>query len=177
MSRTGRLGHRNPSCAPHQVDCRRGESFWKVPEARNSKTRPHINAKVPIDLQVDYGQKSPRLLIIACNSRFLRSLPGRATVSIMYPLTILSDSDVKRLLHSLTKGEVVELQEALRRSLSDYSTAKQSEDAGTLNQPERTVIESDKANGKTTTLFMPSTSAAGLGMKGMGLACGPLDLH
>jgi hypothetical protein len=88
----------------------------------------------------------------------------------MPPLTILSDSDVKRVLHSLTKGEVVELQEALRRSLSDYSTAKQTEDAGSLNQPERTVIESDKENGKTTTLFMPSTSAAGLGMKGMSLA-------
>jgi hypothetical protein len=84
----------------------------------------------------------------------------------MPPLTILPDSDVKRILHSLTKSEIEELQQALRKSLSAYSTTKQSEDERALTQPERTVIESDKSNGKSTTLFMPSTSAEGLGMKG-----------
>lgn len=84
----------------------------------------------------------------------------------MTPLTILSDSEVKKILHSLTKGEIEELQQALRKSLSDYSTAKQSEDEDAVTQPERTVIESNKENGKSTTLFMPSTSAEGLGMKG-----------
>lgn len=83
----------------------------------------------------------------------------------MPPLTILPDSDVKRVLHSLTKSEVEELQQALRQSLSDYSAAKQSEDEG-ATQPERTVIESNKSNGRSTTLFMPSTNASGLGMKG-----------
>lgn len=89
----------------------------------------------------------------------------------MPPLTILPDSDVKSLLHSLTKSEVGELQQALRQSLSDYSTAKQSQDNGAVTQPERTVIESDKSNGKSTTLFMPSTNAAGLGMKGSDGSC------
>lgn len=84
----------------------------------------------------------------------------------MPPLTILPDSDVKRILHSLTKSEIEGLQQALRKSLIDYSTAKLSEDEYALTQPERTVIESEKSNGKSTTLFMPSTSAEGLGMKG-----------
>src|SRR3954471_7311327 len=84
----------------------------------------------------------------------------------MPPLTVLTDSDVKHILHGLTKPELEELQQALRQSLSSYSTAKQNQNEAAANQPERTVIESEKANGKTTTLFMPSTSSAGLGMKG-----------
>lgn len=84
----------------------------------------------------------------------------------MAPLTVLTDAEVKSILHSLTKSEIVEMQQALRKSLSDYSTAKQSEDERAMAQPARTVIKSEKANGKSTTLFMPSTSAEGLGMKG-----------
>lgn len=85
----------------------------------------------------------------------------------MPPLTVLTDGEVKSILHSLTKAEVVVLQEALRKSLSDYSTAKQTQDDRSMAQPARTVIETEKENGKSTTLFMPATSSEGLGVKGM----------
>jgi hypothetical protein len=84
----------------------------------------------------------------------------------MAPLTVLTDGEVKSILHGLTKSEIRDLQEALRKSLSDYSTAKQNQDERSMAQPARTVIQSEKTNGKSTTLFMPSTSAEGLGMKG-----------
>jgi hypothetical protein len=84
----------------------------------------------------------------------------------MAPLTVLTDEEVKSILHSLTKAEVVELQHALRKSLSDYSMAKQTQDERSMAQPARTVIQTEKENGKSTTLFMPATSSQGLGMKG-----------
>lgn len=84
----------------------------------------------------------------------------------MAPLTVLTDEQVKSILRSLTKAEVVELQQALRKSLSDYSMAKQTQDERSMAQPARTVIQTEKENGKSTTLFMPATSSEGLGMKG-----------
>lgn len=86
----------------------------------------------------------------------------------MPPLTVLTDGEVKTILRSLTKAEIGELQLALRKSLCDYSTAKQSQDENSIAQPARTVIQNVKENGKSTTLFMPSTSPEGLGMKGKG---------
>jgi hypothetical protein len=80
----------------------------------------------------------------------------------MAPLTILSDSDVKKILHSLTIKEVDRLQQALRRSLDDYSRGQQNQDESAENQPARTTIES----GNNTTLFMPSISSSGIGIKG-----------
>ena len=74
----------------------------------------------------------------------------------MPPLTILTDAEVKSILHDLHKYEIEELQQALSESLNDRS----------ITQPVRTVIESKESIGSSTTLFMPSTSSEGLGMKG-----------
>lgn len=78
-------------------------------------------------------------------------------------LTILRDGDVRLLLSKLTKDDVEYLQNSLSRALHEYSTGTSLEGCSSSNQPERTVIESHKGN---TTLFMPSTSSAGIGMKG-----------
>ncbi|CAG8954406.1 hypothetical protein HYFRA_00006033 [Hymenoscyphus fraxineus] len=83
------------------------------------------------------------------------------------PLTILSDSDVKEVLHSLDRQDVEVLLSSLREALHEYSTGTSSDGACSGNQPERTVIESGKGN---TTLFMPSTSSSGIGMKVVTLA-------
>jgi hypothetical protein len=80
------------------------------------------------------------------------------------PLTVLSDTNVKDLLDNLTIADVEVLQKSLRKALHEYSTGTQEDDACASHQPERTSIQSH--NG-TTTLFMPSTSSSGIGMKGI----------
>ncbi len=80
------------------------------------------------------------------------------------PLTVLSDSEVKKILNNLTKEEVETLQVGLRQSLHEYSTGTNHSEAAAVNQPKRTVLES---NNGTTSLFMPSTSSTGIGMKGL----------
>jgi ornithine cyclodeaminase/alanine dehydrogenase-like protein (mu-crystallin family) len=80
------------------------------------------------------------------------------------PLTILSDTNVKDILESLTRTDVEALQQSLRKALHDYSTGTQENDACSSQQPERTSHVSP--NGLTT-LFMPSTSATSIGMKGI----------
>ncbi|KAH6680450.1 hypothetical protein B0J14DRAFT_502647 [Halenospora varia] len=88
-------------------------------------------------------------------------------------LTILSDSDVKNLLYNLTRQDVEVLQNSLRQALHEYSTGTQDDGCCSVNQPERTVLESNSGN---TTLFMPSTSSSGIGMKVVTLATPP-DTH
>ncbi|KAG9235901.1 hypothetical protein BJ875DRAFT_254485 [Amylocarpus encephaloides] len=83
------------------------------------------------------------------------------------PLTVLSDGDVKTLLSQLTKQDVEHLQGSLTQSLHEYSTRTNKEGCCSNNQLERTVLESHKG---TTTLFMPSMSSAGIGMKVVTLA-------
>ena len=79
------------------------------------------------------------------------------------PLTILPDSDVRSLLLSLTKEEVVELQHNLGEALHDYSTGTQeTTGACSANQPERISIPS--GNGQTA-LFMPARSGTTTGVK------------
>jgi len=80
------------------------------------------------------------------------------------PLTVLTDSEVKKILNNLTKEEVETLQAGLRQSLHEYSTGTNNSGAAAVNQPKRTVLES---NNGTTSLFMPSTSSTGIGMKGL----------
>ncbi|KAE9370403.1 NAD(P)-binding protein [Stipitochalara longipes BDJ] len=86
------------------------------------------------------------------------------------PLTVLSDSNVKQILNSLTKDEVEILQAGLRTSLHEYSTGTNNSGAAAVNQPKRTVLES---NNGTTSLFMPSISSTGIGMKVVTLAGPP----
>jgi hypothetical protein len=78
-------------------------------------------------------------------------------------LTVLTDSDVRKILDNITKEEVERLQTAMSDALYEYATATTNSGAAEQNQPKRTVLESP--NG-TTTLFMPSTSSTGIGMKG-----------
>ncbi|MCJ1428471.1 hypothetical protein MMC29_006381, partial [Sticta canariensis] len=78
-------------------------------------------------------------------------------------LTILSDSDTRSLLLSLTRPEIVRLQEALAESLHEYSTGSQETCAcASSNQPKRVSIP---APNQQTTLFMPASTSTSRGMK------------
>ncbi|KAF7955326.1 uncharacterized protein EAE97_000585 [Botrytis byssoidea] len=77
-------------------------------------------------------------------------------------LTVLTDSDIKNLLQDLTLKDLERFQDQMRRALYEYSTGTQDDDCCRLHQPRRTVLESKH---KRTTLFMPSTASAGIGMK------------
>jgi hypothetical protein len=78
-------------------------------------------------------------------------------------LTVLTDSDVKDVLSSLELYDAYALQKSLRHALHEYSTGTQAEDACSMHQPTRTVLQ---GAGGMTTLFMPGRSSAGIGMKG-----------
>ena len=81
-------------------------------------------------------------------------------------LTILNDAEVKAILSDLSRDEVEAMQKTLRDALHEYSTnANNDKEECSFQQPERQQL--DRKNG-TTTLFMPSTSSSGIGMKGMG---------
>jgi hypothetical protein len=79
-------------------------------------------------------------------------------------LAILSDEDVRSLLEGLTHDEAEGFGTSLKCALHEYSTGTQSIEAGLIHQPNRTTIHSNVTN--ATTLFMPSSSAAGHGIKG-----------
>ncbi|RDW94419.1 NAD(P)-binding protein-15 [Coleophoma crateriformis] len=83
------------------------------------------------------------------------------------PLTVLSDANIKSLLQDLTQEDLFAFQQSLRSALYEYSTGTQDEGCCSLHQPKRTALTS--GNG-TTTLFMPSTSSGGIGMKVVTLA-------
>lgn len=85
-------------------------------------------------------------------------------------LTVLSDEEIRGLLESLTREEAEGLAFSLKSALHEYSTGTQSIEAGLIHQPDRTSIHSNKTN--ATTLFMPSCSTKGHGVKGMGLLLG-----
>jgi hypothetical protein len=80
------------------------------------------------------------------------------------PLTILTDEDVRTLLHSLTRKDVLDIQQALADALHYYSTAIEDEDNGCSAgyQPMRTQL---KRKDGSTTLFMPASSNDGIGVK------------
>ncbi|KAH8666770.1 hypothetical protein BX600DRAFT_511671 [Xylariales sp. PMI_506] len=82
-------------------------------------------------------------------------------------LAVLSDEDIRRLLESLTVSEAEDIRSKLKCALHEYSTGTQSIEAGLLHQPERTSVHSNATN--ATTLFMPSCSAEGHGIKGIHL--------
>ncbi|KAK4654582.1 hypothetical protein QC762_409100 [Podospora pseudocomata] len=86
-------------------------------------------------------------------------------------LTVLTDDQISGLVSNLTKEELQRFMGVLRGALHEYSTATtvpSKENAAVtaapeIHQPERTSINS-KATGATT-LFMPSSSSVGTGMK------------
>jgi ornithine cyclodeaminase/alanine dehydrogenase-like protein (mu-crystallin family) len=77
------------------------------------------------------------------------------------PLTVLTDHDVKDLLHTLTKPDLLEIQANLAEALHSYSTGDTNSPCCSSFQPQRTVI---KKKG-ITTLFMPASTGTGVGMK------------
>src|SRR6516162_7275838 len=78
------------------------------------------------------------------------------------PLTILTDSDVRALLLTLTRDDILELQHSLAESLHEYSTGTQETGCCAAYQPPRVQIA--RKNGQTT-LFMPASSRNAVGMK------------
>ncbi|KAL8820210.1 MAG: hypothetical protein Q9191_007564, partial [Dirinaria sp. TL-2023a] len=87
------------------------------------------------------------------------------------PLTVLSDADVRSLLLSLNREEIIELQESLGEALHEYSTGTQ-ETTGccSANQPQRIAIP---APNDRTTLFMPASTSTSRGMKIVSLNVAP----
>ena len=79
-------------------------------------------------------------------------------------LAVLTDSQIKDLLENLTLDELEGFRESLKAALHEYSTGTQAVDDGDIHQPLRTSIKSGRTG--ATTLFMPSSSASGVGMKG-----------
>ncbi|KAF2400914.1 NAD(P)-binding protein [Trichodelitschia bisporula] len=90
------------------------------------------------------------------------------------PLTILSDDDLRTLLHSLTQSDILDLQEVLSDALHQYSTglAEDNNPCCATLQPARSHIK--RPDGQTT-LFMPASSASAMGVKIVTLAEPQLD--
>ncbi|KAI9838325.1 MAG: hypothetical protein M1819_005593 [Sarea resinae] len=78
------------------------------------------------------------------------------------PLTILTDSEVRSVLNSLQRDDVVQLQRSLADALHAYSTGNQDDGCCSMYQPPRTSIS--PMNGSTT-LFMPASTSTSIGMK------------
>ncbi|KAK0628993.1 hypothetical protein B0T17DRAFT_524319 [Bombardia bombarda] len=75
-------------------------------------------------------------------------------------LSILTDDEIRALLENLTASELDVFLRQLQAALHEYSTGTQ---LSAIHQPERTSVYS--ATTGATTLFMPSVSPAGHGIK------------
>lgn len=80
------------------------------------------------------------------------------------PLTILTRNDVKSILLSLSREQVLKLQSDLADGLFDYSTGVGASPSNPKFQPPRTVIT--RPDGLTT-LFMPASAGPHIGMRVM----------
>lgn len=78
------------------------------------------------------------------------------------PLTVLSDKDVSKILHSFNKEDILELQESLGDALHWYSTSNDANECCSDYQPEKTNL---KRKDGSTTLFMPASGMTGQGVK------------
>lgn len=78
------------------------------------------------------------------------------------PLTVLSDHDVSRILHSFTKDDILELMQNMADALHWYSTSNDDNDYCSDFQPER--VQLKQKNGSTS-LFMPASGCKGNGVK------------
>ncbi|KAJ4422270.1 hypothetical protein N0V82_003131 [Gnomoniopsis sp. IMI 355080] len=79
------------------------------------------------------------------------------------PLSVLTEEQIKGLLESLTAEELEMFYMDLKESLHDYSVGSQSGGDADIHMPHRQSINSSTTG--ATTLFMPSGSPAGLGVK------------
>jgi len=78
------------------------------------------------------------------------------------PLTVLTDSDVRSLLLSLNRADILDLQHNLAEALHQYSTGTNENGCCSLHQPQRTSISLKDGQ---TTLFMPASTSTSTGMK------------
>lgn len=78
------------------------------------------------------------------------------------PLTVLSEAQVRSLLLSLTRDDVLALQHNIADALREYSTGSQDQGCAASYQPQRTVIT--RKDG-TTTVFMPASTGKTTGIK------------
>lgn len=79
------------------------------------------------------------------------------------PLSVLTDDEIRLLLENLTQDDLEPFTAGLKLALHEYSTNTQSDDT-LVHQPERISVHSPATG--ATTLFMPSTSPGGHGVKG-----------
>ncbi|KAJ5374088.1 Ornithine cyclodeaminase/mu-crystallin [Penicillium concentricum] len=85
------------------------------------------------------------------------------------PLTILSRSQLRELLHALSRDEIQNLQRNLAEALREYSSGSQEKGCSAAYQPQRTAIT--RQNG-CTTLFMPASTGQTIGIKMISLQDG-----
>jgi len=85
------------------------------------------------------------------------------------PLTVLSRSQLRDLLHALSRDEIVGLQRNLAQALREYSSGSQENGCSAAYQPQRTAIT--RRNG-CTTLFMPASTGQTIGIKMISLQDG-----
>ncbi|THW47320.1 NAD(P)-binding protein [Aureobasidium pullulans] len=78
------------------------------------------------------------------------------------PVTVLSDHDVQRVLHSLTSQDIDDIQQSLADALHQYSTAGEEDGCCSAYKPQR--IHMKRTDGATS-LFMPASSSSGMGVK------------
>ncbi|KAK3332114.1 UbiD family decarboxylase [Cercophora scortea] len=78
-------------------------------------------------------------------------------------LTVLTDDQIRILLENLTVDELESFRSDLKTALHEYSTSTQVSSQSAIHQPERTSLHN--ASTGATTLFMPSSSPAGHGVK------------
>ncbi|KAJ5821585.1 uncharacterized protein N7525_010869 [Penicillium rubens] len=85
------------------------------------------------------------------------------------PLTILSRSQLRELLHALSREEILNLQRNLADALREYSSGSREKGCSAAYQPQRTAIT--RQNG-CTTLFMPASTGQTIGIKMISLQDG-----
>ncbi|CAI7608933.1 unnamed protein product [Penicillium viridicatum] len=85
------------------------------------------------------------------------------------PLTVLSRSQLRELLHALSRDEILNLQHNLAEALREYSSGSQEKGCSATYQPQRTAIT--RQNG-TTTIFMPASTGQTMGIKMISLQDG-----
>lgn len=78
------------------------------------------------------------------------------------PLTILTGTQLRSLLLSLTRDEILALQRSLSEALREYSTGNQDQGCSSTYQPQRTAIT--RKDGSTT-IFMPASTGKTMGIK------------
>ena len=83
-------------------------------------------------------------------------------------LVVLSDHHVKEILENLTLDEFESFRSVLSSALHEYSNSIQAVEDGSYHQPARVSTHSNATG--ATTLYMPSASPAGMGVKGRSLS-------